>query len=59
MTDVKYLVVSHRVGEPGSVFVPKQGINVEALLTGGFIVAVAVSTAKPSKSRKVNTAPEE
>jgi hypothetical protein len=59
MTDVQYRIVSHRVGEPGSVFVPKQGINVEALLTGGFIVAVAVSTAKPSKSRKVNTAPEE
>jgi len=59
MTDVQYRIVSHRVGEPGSLFVPKQGINVEALLAGGFIVAVAVSTAKPSKSRKVNTAPEE
>ena len=56
---VEYRIVSERVGEPGSVFVPKQGINVEALLAGGFIVAVAVSTATPAKRRKVNTAPEE
>jgi len=59
MTDVEYRIVSHRVGEPGSLFVPKQGINVEALVAGGFIVAVTVSTATPSKRRKVNTAPEE
>ena len=56
---VEYRVVSHLVGEPGSVFIPKQGINVEALLAGGFIVAVAVSTETPSKRRKVNTDPEE
>jgi hypothetical protein len=56
---VEYRVVSDLVGVPGSVFVPKQGVNVEALLAGGFIVAVAVSTATPSKRRKVNTAPEE
>ena len=59
MSDVEYRIVSHRVGEPGSLFVPKKGINIEALLAGGFIVAVAVSTATPSKRRKVNTAPEE
>jgi hypothetical protein len=56
---VEYRVVSDLVGVPGSVFVPKQGVNVGALLAGGFIVAVAVSTATPSKRRKVNTAPEE
>ena len=56
---VEYRIISERVGELGSVFVPKQGINVEALLAGGFIVAVAVSTATPAKRRKVNTAPEE
>ena len=56
---VEYRVVSNLVGVPGSVFVPKQGVNVGALLAGGFIVAVAVSTATPSKRRKVNTAPEE
>jgi len=56
---MEYRIVSHLVGEPGSVFVPKPGINVEALLAGGFIVAVAVSTETAPKRRKVNTTPEE
>jgi hypothetical protein len=54
-----YLVVSPLVGEPGSVFVPKAGINVEALLVGGFIVAAEVSTETAPKRRKVKPAPEE
>ena len=53
-----YLVVSPLVGEPGSVFVPKAGVNVEALLAGGFIVAT-VSTETAPKRRKVKPAPEE
>lgn len=56
---VEYRVVSDLVGVPGSVFVPKAGVNVEALLTGGFIVAVAVSTETAPKRRKVKPAPEE
>ena len=55
----EYRIVSPLVGEPGSVFTPKPGINVEALLAGGFIVAVEVSTETPPKRRKVNTTPEE
>ena len=55
----EYRVVSDLVGVPGTVFVPKPGVNVEALLAGGFIVAVAVSTETEPKRRKVNTAPEE
>jgi hypothetical protein len=55
----EYRVVSPLVGEPGSVFVPKAGVNVDALLTGGFIVAVAVSTETAPKRRKVKPAPEE
>ena len=35
---VKYTVVSDKVGEPGAPFVPEDGINVAALLEGGFIV---------------------
>ena len=54
-----YLVVSPLVGEPGSVFVPKAGINVEALLVGKFIVAAEVSTETAPKRRKVKPAPEE
>ena len=54
-----YLIVSPIVGEPGSVFVPKAGVNVEALLLGGFIVAATVSTETAPKRRKVKPAPEE
>ena len=55
----EYRVLSPLVGEPGNVFVPKPGTNVEALLAGGFIVAVAVSTETAPKRRKVKPAPEE
>jgi len=55
----EYRIVSPLVGEPGSVYIPKAGVNVEALLVGGFIVAVAVSTETAPKRRKVKPAPEE
>ena len=56
---IEYRVVSPLVGEPGSVFVPKAGVNVAALLVGGFIVAATVSTETAPKRRKVKSAPEE
>jgi hypothetical protein len=56
---VEYRIVSDLIGQPGDVFVPKPGVNVEALLQGGFIVAVAVSTETAPKRRKVKPAPEE
>jgi hypothetical protein len=33
----KYIVISELVGEPGTEFIPDEGINVEALIEGGFI----------------------
>lgn len=36
---MKYTIVSELVGEPGAEFIPEEGINVEALLEGGFIKA--------------------
>lgn len=56
---MSYLVISPLVGEPGSVYTPKPGVNVEALLVGGFIVAATVSTETAPKRRKVKPAPEE
>jgi hypothetical protein len=56
---VEYRIVSDLVGTPGSVFVPKPGVNIDALLAGGFIVAVSVSTETAPKRRKVKPAPEE
>ena len=46
---IKYVVVSHKVGTPGDEFVPPEGVNVAALLAGGFI-----STKKSSKPDKTN-----
>lgn len=56
---IEYRIVSDLVGVPNTVFIPKPGVNVEALLQGGFIVAVAVSTETAPKRRKVKPAPEE
>ena len=42
----KYTVVSDKVGEPGAPFVPEEGINVAALLEGGFIAEVKSSKHK-------------
>jgi hypothetical protein len=37
MNTESFEVVSERCGEPGSVFVAGEGVNVDALLNGGFI----------------------
>ena len=43
-----YKIVSPRVGTPGDEFVPVAGVNLEALVAGGFIIEVAKpKTAKP------------
>jgi len=43
---VKLIIVSDLVGTPGEEFVPAEGINVEALLEGGFI-----KSEKPTKEK--------
>jgi hypothetical protein len=51
-----YTILSDLVGEPGTNFVPDEGINVEALIWGGFIK----SDKTASKSDKTEeTSPEE
>jgi hypothetical protein len=32
-----YIVISELVGTPGETYTPDEGINVEALIEGGFI----------------------
>jgi hypothetical protein len=34
---MKYIIVSDLLGEPGTEFIPEDGINIEALILGGFI----------------------
>ena len=47
-----YIIANDRLGEVGAVFTPDEGINVEALLAGGFIKLSG------AKSDKTNTEPE-
>ena len=47
---MSYKIVSPRVGTPGEVFVPGEGVNIEALLAGGFVVDTAAK-----KSAKTTT----
>lgn len=49
-----YVIVSPRVGTPGAAFVPPPGVNVDALIAGGFIKAAP----KPAKSGKMTTESE-
>jgi hypothetical protein len=51
-----YTIISPRIGTPGDKFEPSEGINIEALIEGGFIK----SDKTPSKSAKTEeTSPEE
>ena len=43
-----YVIASPKLGKVGDVFEPTDGINVEALIAGGFIK----STSKSTKSDK-------
>lgn len=48
---MKYAITHEAVGEVGTEFVPDNGINVQALIDGGFIK----STSKATKSDKTIT----
>jgi hypothetical protein len=43
-----YTIIAENVGTPGEEYVPVEGINIEALLDGGFIK----SDKRPIKSAK-------
>jgi hypothetical protein len=52
-----YTIASTKLGIVGDPFIPDEGINVAALLSGGFIVEQ--STPKPKKPAKTSTEPNE
>jgi hypothetical protein len=49
-----YIIISPRIGTPGDVYEPQEGINLDALIEAGL-----VSTDKPKKSSKVKAEPVE
>lgn len=46
-----YEIVSPRLGEPGTPFTPALGVNVEALLAGGFIKQSTKAAPKSGKNK--------
>ena len=48
-----YTIASSKLGVIGEPFIPADGINVAAILSGGFIVEQ--STPKPKKPAKTST----
>ena len=54
---MSYVIVSPRIGLPGAPFEPAPGVNIDALLAGGFIAEV--STPKPKPAPKVKKASKE
>jgi hypothetical protein len=62
MSDTRLIILSELVGTPGDEYLPKPGVNVEALIANGFIVRSdnpQVSTNPAPKGRKVKTKQEE
>jgi hypothetical protein len=49
---MSFLIASERLGKIGDPYTPKDGINIDALLAGGFIVRAEVSTTEEEKSAK-------
>lgn len=47
---MSYKIVSPRLGTPGEVFVPGEGVNIEALIAHGFVVDTGAT-----KSAKTTT----
>jgi hypothetical protein len=55
---VKYVIQSERIGKVGDSFEPAEGVNIEALIEGGFI-AVEESTDTPKKTSTIKKTPKE
>jgi hypothetical protein len=51
---MKYRVNSPRLGVVGDPYVPADGVNVAALIAGGFVVEIE-STPKAAKSATIKT----
>jgi hypothetical protein len=49
---MSFLIASEKLGKIGELFEPKAGINVGALLAGGFIIEAEVSTTEEEKPAK-------
>lgn len=55
---MKYVIQSERLGKIGDSFEPAEGVNIDALIKGGFIV-VEESTDSPKKTPTIKKTPKE
>lgn len=55
---MKYVIKSERVGKIGNIFEPAEGVNIDALIEGGFIVAEE-STDSTKKTPTIKKTPKE
>jgi hypothetical protein len=49
-----FKIVSPRIGVPGDEFVPIAGVNLDALIAGGFIIEVGTEKPKTRKPKGDN-----
>ncbi len=49
---MSFVIASERLGKIGELYTPKHGINIDALLAGGFIIESKVSTTEEEKPAK-------
>jgi hypothetical protein len=53
---MSFVIASEKLGKIGELYTPKAGINIDALLAGGFIVERAeVSTTEEEKPAKTKS----
>jgi hypothetical protein len=52
---MSYTIASSKLGKIGELYEPSAGINVAALLAGGFIVEAEVSTTEEEKPAKTKS----
>jgi len=49
-----YVITSPRVGTVGDVYEPADGVNIDALIEGGFIKSTSKSTKSDKPSKDTN-----
>ncbi len=44
-------IISTRLGELGAIYEPQEGVNINALIAGGFLEDTHTAPAKPAKNK--------
>ena len=48
---MKYTIISPRIGTPGDEYEPSEGVNIDALIAGGFIIQSPTKAPKGAKTK--------